>query len=131
KVHAGQVVEHQRDPLGKALLVELLFDRHPSSVEFIHGLIEVILLEILAGLVQPTGGGQERASGVIDQGQLGAGKEDAAKDHGLEQTGVAAAGHRAEESLQTKFIPSLVQNRQAAEATGLGQLQAVRGNKAL
>src|SRR6516164_7143807 len=84
KINARHIIEHQRHPVREALRIELFFQRYPAAVEFIHRRIKVVLVEVLAGLVQPTGRGQKRAPGVIDQSQLSAGKEDAAKDHGLE-----------------------------------------------
>ena len=55
--------------------IDLLFHAHPTTGQLVHGGIQVVLVEILAGLVQAAGASQERAPGVIDQSQLGIGKE--------------------------------------------------------
>ena len=47
---------------------------HPSPVEFIHRRIQIVFIESLAGLRKPASGGQQRAPGVIRQGQFGAGE---------------------------------------------------------
>ena len=131
KIHTAQIIEHQGNPLGEALLIELLLQPHPLSAQFIHRLIEIVLVEIFLGLIQSAGGGQEGTAGVIGQSQLGAGKEDAAKHHGLEQAGVTGRIHEAKEPRQTQGVPGLAEHGQAAETPRLGQFQAIGGDKVL
>src|SRR2546430_9964746 len=113
KIHTGQIVEHQRDALGKALLVELLLDADPVSVQLIHGGIQVVLVEVFGGLIQATGRGQQGAASVIEQGQFGAGKQNTTQGHGLKQTGHPSIRNEVKDRAQTKLLPGLVQDRKS------------------
>ena len=88
EIDAGQIVEHQTDRLGKGLLVELLFQTHPVAGELIHRGVNIVLIKRLLGL-QPAGLGQPGALRLLRQGELGAGKEQAAINGGLEQSALA------------------------------------------
>src|SRR5207302_1639093 len=121
---------HQRDALGKALLVELLLDADPVSVQLIHGGIQVVLVEVFGGLLQATGRGQQGAASVIDQGQFGAGKQNTTQGHGLEQTGHPSIRNEVKDRAQAKLLPGLVQDHQPAEIPGFGQLERLCGHKA-
>src|SRR5438876_2020505 len=130
KMHTGQIVEHQRDALGKALLVELLLDADPVSVQLIHGGIQVVLVEVFGGLIQATGRGQQGAASVIDQGQFGAGKQNTTQGHGLEQTGHPSIRNEVKDRAQAKLFPGLVQDHQPAAIPGFAQLQRLCSHKA-
>src|SRR2546430_1747532 len=130
KIHTGQIVEHQRDALEKALLVELLLDADPVSVQLIHGGIQVVLVEVFGGLIQATGRGQQGAASVIDQGQFGAGKQNTTQDHGLEQTGHPSIRNEVKDRAQAKLFPGLVQDHQPAAIPGFAQLQRLCSHKA-
>src|SRR5205823_10347186 len=94
---------------GKALLVELLLDADPVSVQLIHGGIQIVLVEVFAGLIQAAGRGQQGAASVIDQGQFGAGKQNTTQDHGFEQTGHPSIRNEVKDRSPAKLLPSLVQ----------------------
>ena len=61
----------------------------------------------IPGLVQAAGTGQKRAPGVIDQSQLGTGEENAAKDHGPQQTGLAGRSQRAQKPVKFQRVPMM------------------------
>ena len=83
KIHAAQIIKNQADPLRKGIAIETFFQGHPLTVEQIHGLVEIILVEGFVGR-QATGLGQSGAFGLFGQGQLGAGKEEPGEHHRLE-----------------------------------------------
>src|ERR1035441_8572820 len=88
EINAGQIVEHQTDCLGEGPLVELLFQAHPVAGELIHRGVNIVLIKRLLGL-QPAGLGQPGTLRLLSQGELGAGKEQAAINGGLEQSALA------------------------------------------
>jgi len=49
KITAGQIIEDHANALGKSVLVELLFQRHPAAIEQIHRFIEVVFIKRLLG----------------------------------------------------------------------------------
>src|ERR1035441_1718280 len=101
EIDAGQIVEHQTDRLGEGALVELLFQAHPVAGELIHRAVNIILIKRLLGL-QPAGLGQPGALRLLRQGELGAGKEQAAINGGLEQSALAGRADARKEFSQTK-----------------------------
>ena len=99
------------------------FSCPPTTGQLVHGGIQVILVEILGGLVQAAGAGQERDTGVIDQRPLGIGKENAAKDHGPQQTGMAGRSHRAKKPVHLERVidhPTVAQDGQPSKSPGGG-----------
>ena len=59
------------------------------AVDLIHGAVDIVLIEGFAGL-QAAGLSQPSARGLLDVGELGAGKEQAAIDDSLEEAALTA-----------------------------------------
>src|SRR5690349_9671167 len=103
-----------------ALMIKLFFHSHPPSVQLVHGFIELVFIEVFAGLVQATGGGQKGSTGMINQSEFGTGKKDTAENHGLEKPPVADRLNRAKQPVQLERVPTVAQDGQSAETPGLG-----------
>ena len=85
EVDAGQIIEHQPHGLGEGSLIELLFQPDPVAVELVHGVVNIIFVEAFLR-IEPAGLRQPGALGHLGQGELGARKEQAAENHGLQQS---------------------------------------------
>src|SRR5205807_9566758 len=70
------------------------------------------------------------AASVIEQGQLGAGKQNTTQGHGLEQTGHPSIRNEVKDRAQAKLLPGLGQDHQPAAIPGFAQLQRLCSHKA-
>src|SRR5437588_4924908 len=110
--------------------VELLLQAHPVAIELIHRAINIIFIKRFLR-VQSTGLRKPCAVSFLSQRKLSAGKEQAAKNGGLEQSTLSRRADVRKEFSQTKTRPSLVQDHQTAIVQSLLQLNLLDGKKAL
>src|ERR1700731_2633162 len=88
KISAGQIIERQAYSLRKGFLIKSLLHLHPTTVQLIHGPVEVVLMESLCR-GQSASRRQPGAPRLRLQAELGTGKEQPGVDHRLEQSPLA------------------------------------------
>jgi hypothetical protein len=96
----------------------------PAASEGIHRLVKIVRVARFF-IVQPTGLGEHRAASGIGQSQLGVGKKQAGKNHGL-QAGRDLRREAGKEICQAQVRPSIAQQRAATEVERLSQARERR-----
>jgi len=100
------------------------------AVELIHRGVEIVLVKRFLG-IQTAGLRQPSALRLLSQRQLGAGKEQAAVEDGLEQAALAGRTEVGEEFVEVKARPGVVEDGQAAVVQGLMKLNPTGGKEGL
>jgi hypothetical protein len=94
------------------------------AVKVIHGRVEIVFIEGFTGL-QAAGLSQPGALRFLSQRQLGAGKEQAAVDEGLQEAPLPGRTQAGQELAQPKARPGVVEDRQAAVIQSLMQMHLI------
>ncbi|MFM8829951.1 MAG: hypothetical protein ACKOHM_02935 [Spartobacteria bacterium] len=85
--------------------------------EGVHGIVEVVLIEIFVGW-EAAGGSEKRALRRVMESEFGAGEEDAGEDHGFEESALAGCADICEEDVEVQGLPGIDEDGEATEIQG-------------